>query len=222
MWDLPGPGLEPVSPALAGGFLTTAPPRKPKHKVFRDKNYTCIFFFWLHCTACRIWVPQPRIELGPRQWNRVLTTGLPGNSLHLHFKWNEELLAKKGWPFQWVLKWQRENILAYLIGTLWERKKCLSTFSLPYFSFLTEIRIHTKWNMFPRMTTTKNQLQCICFLLGKNNFNFLEEYLHQDGKQITFYQNNKRNSLLAQLPPGSSVVYTTDTAFGQTSLISIN
>ena len=29
MWDLPGPGLEPVSPALAGGPLTTAPPGKP-------------------------------------------------------------------------------------------------------------------------------------------------------------------------------------------------
>ena len=29
MWDLPGPGLEPVSPALSGGFLTTAPPEKP-------------------------------------------------------------------------------------------------------------------------------------------------------------------------------------------------
>ena len=28
MWDLPGPGLQPVSPALAGGFLTTAPPGK--------------------------------------------------------------------------------------------------------------------------------------------------------------------------------------------------
>ena len=28
MWDLPGPGLEPVSPALAGGFLITAPPAK--------------------------------------------------------------------------------------------------------------------------------------------------------------------------------------------------
>ena len=25
MWDLPGPGLKPVSPALASGFLTTAP-----------------------------------------------------------------------------------------------------------------------------------------------------------------------------------------------------
>ena len=29
MWDLPGPGLEPMSPALAGGFPTTAPPGKP-------------------------------------------------------------------------------------------------------------------------------------------------------------------------------------------------
>ena len=29
MWDLPGPGLEPVFPAFAGGFLTTAPPGKP-------------------------------------------------------------------------------------------------------------------------------------------------------------------------------------------------
>ena len=28
MWDLPGPGLEPVSSALAGRFLTTAPPGK--------------------------------------------------------------------------------------------------------------------------------------------------------------------------------------------------
>ena len=30
-WDLPGPGLESVSPAFAGGFLTTVPPGKP-HK----------------------------------------------------------------------------------------------------------------------------------------------------------------------------------------------
>ena len=29
MWDHPRPGLEPVSPALVGGFLTTAPPGKP-------------------------------------------------------------------------------------------------------------------------------------------------------------------------------------------------
>ena len=34
MWDLPGPGLEPVLPALAGGFLTTAPPGKPSANTF--------------------------------------------------------------------------------------------------------------------------------------------------------------------------------------------
>ena len=29
MWDLPRPGLEPASPALAGRLSTTAPPGKP-------------------------------------------------------------------------------------------------------------------------------------------------------------------------------------------------
>ena len=54
MWDLPGPGLEPVSPALAGRFLTTVPPGKPnkasitlilkpdKHTT-RKENYRPIF-----------------------------------------------------------------------------------------------------------------------------------------------------------------------------------
>ena len=31
MWDLPRPGLEPVPPALAGGFSTTAPPGEPSN-----------------------------------------------------------------------------------------------------------------------------------------------------------------------------------------------
>ena len=34
MWDLPRPGLEPVSPALAGGLSTTAPPGKPRVLFF--------------------------------------------------------------------------------------------------------------------------------------------------------------------------------------------
>ena len=29
-WDLPRPGMEPTSPALAGGFFTTEPPGKPR------------------------------------------------------------------------------------------------------------------------------------------------------------------------------------------------
>ena len=34
MWDLPGPGLEPMSPALTGGFLTTVPLGKPLAYIF--------------------------------------------------------------------------------------------------------------------------------------------------------------------------------------------
>ena len=36
MWDLPGPGLKPVSPALAGRFLTTELPGKPLGLLFKD------------------------------------------------------------------------------------------------------------------------------------------------------------------------------------------
>ena len=38
MWDLPRPGLEPVSPALAGRLSTTAPPGKPNLDDFN----TCL------------------------------------------------------------------------------------------------------------------------------------------------------------------------------------
>ena len=38
MWDLPRPGIEPVCPALAGGFLTTGPPGKPKIVFLRHQS----------------------------------------------------------------------------------------------------------------------------------------------------------------------------------------
>ena len=45
MWDLPGPGLEHVSPALAGGFLTTAPRGQSKFDFFFYKFYfICLLF----------------------------------------------------------------------------------------------------------------------------------------------------------------------------------
>ena len=34
MWDFLGPGIEPVSPTLAGGFLTTVLPGKPPNAEF--------------------------------------------------------------------------------------------------------------------------------------------------------------------------------------------
>ena len=38
MWDPPRPGLEPMSPALAGGFSTTAPPGKPSIILIRSRR----------------------------------------------------------------------------------------------------------------------------------------------------------------------------------------
>ena len=65
MWDLPTPGLEPVSPALAGRFLTTVPPGKPKllflkytythtHTTSQSHNLTILFSY------CPF---QPELEL---------------------------------------------------------------------------------------------------------------------------------------------------------------
>ena len=42
MWDLPGSGIEPVSPALAGRFFTTEPPGKPQQ--FKWGNVRSIHF----------------------------------------------------------------------------------------------------------------------------------------------------------------------------------
>ena len=47
MWDLPSPGLEPVSPALAGRFSTTAPPGKPHQAIIKEVYvYIYIYFFF--------------------------------------------------------------------------------------------------------------------------------------------------------------------------------
>ena len=50
MWDLPGPGIEPVSPALTGGFLTTVPAGKSKSYVFMLYVYSVLF--WGHLIMC--------------------------------------------------------------------------------------------------------------------------------------------------------------------------
>ena len=43
-WDLPGPGIEPVSPALAGRVFTTEPPGKPlSSKEFDNILSTSIY-----------------------------------------------------------------------------------------------------------------------------------------------------------------------------------
>ena len=49
MWDLPGPGTEPMSPELAGGFSTTGPPGKSK-----STNLDPILFYFLETYSISI------------------------------------------------------------------------------------------------------------------------------------------------------------------------
>ena len=90
LWNLPKPGMEPRSPALAGGFLTAGPPRKSQF----FKNICYLFgcprsslqhagSFVVACkelvAACGIQFPDQGLNLGPLLWqHRVLATGPPG------------------------------------------------------------------------------------------------------------------------------------------------
>ena len=115
MWDLPRPGLEPVSPALAGGVLTSAPPGKSpeqllsitssknlsltspggvkcflpqgSHRIVFIPSLKHIFFFWPHVWHAESQFPEKELNPCPQQWKRgVLTTGPPGKSLKAHFQ----------------------------------------------------------------------------------------------------------------------------------------
>ena len=44
MWDLPGPGIEPVTPALAGGFFITEPQGSPLACLFKN-NFILLTYF---------------------------------------------------------------------------------------------------------------------------------------------------------------------------------
>ena len=72
MWSLPGPGIEPMSPALAGGFLTTGPPGKSlspcwaegePHQSRAPVKLSCRAALWAHLKYTKIegilwWIPM--------------------------------------------------------------------------------------------------------------------------------------------------------------------
>ena len=51
-WDPPRPGLEPVSPALAGRLPTTAPPGKPYMTFFKHLYWSIIALQWCVSFCC--------------------------------------------------------------------------------------------------------------------------------------------------------------------------
>ena len=61
MWDPPGPGLEPVSPALAGGLPTTVPPGKPLSLLLNVINECVSRIKCLYAFKKKIFIIYPRL-----------------------------------------------------------------------------------------------------------------------------------------------------------------
>ena len=76
MWDLPRPGPEPVSPALAGRFSTTAPPGKPQNIFITQKETPYLLEVTLHSP-----LPQPQATIN------LLSVSI----LIISYKWNHIL-----------------------------------------------------------------------------------------------------------------------------------
>ena len=65
MWDPPRPGLEPVSPALAGRFSTTVPPGKPPFLASEQREQALLGLFFWSVPVGISWVPtSPAPSLG--------------------------------------------------------------------------------------------------------------------------------------------------------------
>ena len=63
MWNCPGPGLEPVSPLLAGGFLNTRPPGKPWDSTLYI-GWSCIGLSGLE-DSLLTWLTHVAVGKGP-------------------------------------------------------------------------------------------------------------------------------------------------------------
>ena len=64
MWDLPQLGIEPVSPALAGGFFTIEPPGKPSETIGLVKKFIQTFSPLLYLQKQKVepsWITGPNL-----------------------------------------------------------------------------------------------------------------------------------------------------------------
>ena len=96
MWDLPRPGLEPASPALAGRLSTTAPPGKP-----------CPLFMMPFSSGSLVWISCFRLKKGHE------LSSLAGNPNHM-VSWSHPSRPSKR-PCQaclqrgavWIMSWAK-------------------------------------------------------------------------------------------------------------------
>ena len=120
MWDLPRPGIEPVFPALAGGFLTIAPPGKSLFLIFfkKIKDQALAFLLNLILLAVAI-VPRYYIFLESDSIVQYIFYFLQHtpfeNLIIMHL-----IFSSKYWQNLWAGQNYRNRILWHFVETFFQ------------------------------------------------------------------------------------------------------
>ena len=118
MWDLSGPGIEPVSHVLAGGFLTTGPPGKPCSSAFKCLRKIYSLVRW----GCHKKIPQSGLNS-----RNLLFTVLEAGVWDQSAAW-----SGSGWQLSSWLQMATVSLCphaAFPRGVRWMRKRSLSSSS---------------------------------------------------------------------------------------------
>ena len=104
-WDLPGPGIKPVSSMLVGRFFTTEPPGKPLLYKLNHRNCTSLLFFRKPVPHWQFPYRSPKIPASPASISLVkpscvfLSMVKLGASFHPLMAAKMHGLIHRAWPF---------------------------------------------------------------------------------------------------------------------------
>ena len=79
MWNFPGLGIEPVSPALAGRFLTSGPPGKSSHDLLMQLHHLTWYLHLSYIGRYPVWLSP--LWMSHICWKRRLLTQAAGITL---------------------------------------------------------------------------------------------------------------------------------------------
>ena len=94
MWDPPRPGIELMSFALAGGFLTTGPPGKSLDTIFIH-SHTCICMAESHCSPLKA-ITTLLIDYSPQKRWEFISILFP----RFNYAWSHH------WVWSWECEWR--------------------------------------------------------------------------------------------------------------------